>query len=290
MTKSKNEFLTVAAIVAAVGLLYVLGGGGITGAAVIGTTSDTGVFNDVGISVPDPQEELHIGQSVGNVNMRLDTGGQAWDVGVSVGNIYPSASFGIRDVTGNKVPFVITPTGKVGIGTTVPGAPLEINAHADYAENAGQILLKDPDNGQRGLTMGFEQESGINIDAFIQTMPETAETGGAYVTDLALQPNGGYVGVGTADPVFKLHIKGKDGEPTIPAVGIENQLGNSWIVGVQNAENRFVIQNVGKFPALDIDNTGAVNVPEGKLNPPCAGAWSQISTTTGAVIGYFWKC
>ena len=98
-------------------------------------------------------------------------------------------------------------TGNVGIGTTSPDVKLEVREHGDYAANTGQILLRDPNNSQRGLTLGFEQKVG-SIKGFIQTMPETVAAGGGYSTHLLLQPNGGNVGIGTAAPVYKLQTNG----------------------------------------------------------------------------------
>lgn len=96
----------------------------------------------VGIGTVNPEEELHIAQSVGNVAIRLGafhTGD--WLLVRSVGNDFPSGTFGIQRVGMQAPDFVINSLGKVGIGTKNPNGTLDVNGsifqrgkqlHADY--------------------------------------------------------------------------------------------------------------------------------------------------------------
>src|SRR3990167_3347813 len=87
--------------------------------------TDTATAN-VGIGTTTPDEELHVGQMVGNVVLRLgDFGTNDWDLIRSVGNdSIPSGSFAVK-MTGATNPAITINTignaGNIGIGTTDPG-------------------------------------------------------------------------------------------------------------------------------------------------------------------------
>src|SRR6476469_6825531 len=100
--------------------------------------------------------------------MRMEqnnTGGftaQTWDV---AGN---EANFFVRDVTsGSRLPLRIRPgaptssldiaaSGRVGLGTASPSAPLHLNSAAQAFTTVGQFLITDSADTNRQLRFGYD--------------------------------------------------------------------------------------------------------------------------------------
>jgi hypothetical protein len=93
----------------------------------------------------------------------------------------------------------ITDVGNVGIGVTAPQTTLQINPAA-----AGSLLIGTNKNagGYTNIEMGISAQS--NGYGYVQA----TKTSGSSYGSLALNPNGGNVGVGTSTPTSTLDVHG----------------------------------------------------------------------------------
>ena len=80
--------------------------------------------------------------------------------------------------------------GRVGINTASPIAQLHVNNSGEVNTPAGVVVIGSPDNGRLKLDFNTIQSS----------------YGPSSTLDLALQPEGGKVGINTASPYSPLHI------------------------------------------------------------------------------------
>ena len=119
-------------------------------------------------------------------------------IGVSENNSTCPDSAGEVVMTMNRDRFV-------GIGSAYPTAPLEIftGRNAD-TWSKGQSYFNVLHSANNGYGMSFAV-SASHGDGMIQTYHVSS---GNAQYDLRLQPSGGNVGVGTTNPVAKLHVNG----------------------------------------------------------------------------------
>jgi hypothetical protein len=91
--------------------------------------------------------------------------------------------------------------GNVGIGTTSPGGKLQISTDSEsYSEPSAPFTIKGVTDSNKILAMGFHTTGNVG---WIQSVQYGTET-----KPLALQPNGGNVGIGTTSPGAKLDVNG----------------------------------------------------------------------------------
>jgi hypothetical protein len=101
---------------------------------------------NVGIGTTAPEKHLHImGASDQEIALESsDSGGQQWTLQSSRGT--SAGRFEIIDRTANANRFTILSTGEVGIGTTAPGARLQVRSGDIYVETVSKgIIIRTPD-------------------------------------------------------------------------------------------------------------------------------------------------
>jgi hypothetical protein len=119
----------------------------------------------------------------------------------------------------------IDSSGNVGIGTsTIAGGRVHISGQTSDTDglglDQGQLLITDSDNNTTsGLMLGYRWQSGVAEYARIQAR------NAAGSTNLALQPGGGNVGIGTANPLSRLVVSNGSNE------GIEFTGGSTTVNG-----------------------------------------------------------
>jgi hypothetical protein len=112
-------------------------------------------------------------------------------------------SSSIKFGTGSGVPerMRITSAGNVGIGTSSPAVKLDVigalNVTSDSSE---QIVIKTLTDTNRQLLIGYSYSSNQGVIQAVQQ--------GVSYRNIALNPNGGNVGIGTSSPATKLTIQG----------------------------------------------------------------------------------
>lgn len=87
---------------------------------------------------------------------------------------------------------------RIGIGSTSPVAKLHVSADNAAVYDAGQILISGITSPQKRLSMGFDTTNDMS---FIQSL-----IAGDTYYNLALNPHGGNVGIGTTSPVSQLDL------------------------------------------------------------------------------------
>ena len=116
-------------------------------------------------------------------------------------------AFCIDGQSSNRLLTIIEPTGNVGIGTDSPLVKLDVRGSASAPATSGTAqtgsLRVSQTVGNGVLDMGFYTSS--NGTAWLQS---TNKSNLATNYDIALQPNGGKVGIGTASPNAPLEING----------------------------------------------------------------------------------
>ncbi len=116
----------------------------------------------------------------------------------------------LQNVAGTSVLNVDTTNARVGIGTSAPKLALEAKGDDSYAANAGAtasgvVRIVTPNN----VAIDFGAKGDVSpYPAWIQ-VHDSVNQATAY--PLALQPNGGNVGIGTTSPGAYLDITGATG-------------------------------------------------------------------------------
>lgn len=182
----------------------------------------------VGIGTQSPKEELHIGQTTGNVAIRLgDFNTGDWLLARSVGNNWPSGSFGIQRVDNPKPDLVVSYNGKVGIGIDIPEQRLQVEGSALI--NAGTPAGATAGLEVRGTRGTYGPSVRVNngsqwwdivswSDNSLKFVKGTGATftpltiaNNSFQDALVLAANG--VGIGTTDINFTLEVNGSAGKP-----------------------------------------------------------------------------
>lgn len=169
----------------------------------------------IGLRTATPVLDVHMNTS-DTPAIRFEqnnTGGftaQTWDVASN------EANFFVRDVTGgSRLPFRIRPgaptssidisaSGNVGIGTASPSFKMSLATDATGTDPI-MLELRGATNGNRHLVLGYETTANYGYIA--------AGEAGVGFKVLALNPNGGNVGIGTNAPTQLLSVNGTAGKP-----------------------------------------------------------------------------
>ena len=184
---------------------------------IFGETSDSGNYvfrgGNVGIGTASPGHSLHV-VSAGNGEIKAErTSGAAilTQAQASLGRFGTSTNHNLQFMTNSSGHMTITTAGRVGIGTTSPGRPLDVIA-------ATNILLElESTNAGGNSRMVFTTNSGSNwnlgalndgsfsifdaVGGANSFIIETGANGNTLVIDSQSR-----VGIGTAAPSSKLHI------------------------------------------------------------------------------------
>jgi len=169
----------------------------------IGTTTPSGKLTVTGTSgdarsvTIDNREIKFRGDGVAHFSIFGPDTGKSYLTIQNTGNNYLPGTAGTDLLT-------ITSTGNVGIGTTGPLAKLTVESARQATVSTANAAAKI---GGSDVYSYFGSLSGGSYATWIQSM----RTSDDAVFPLALNPNGGNVGIGTTSPQGKLHVTGSAG-------------------------------------------------------------------------------
>lgn len=162
---------------------------------------------NVGIGTASPNRLLHL-QSTGDTIMQItsaDGSGAFIDLGdvsdVDGGRIVYDSGSNLLFNTASTERVRIDSSGNVGIGTSSPSAYL----HTEGASNGTESYAKFSTGSAAG-----DQILTIKSSSSRNHMALQVNTGAGATDDLALNPDGGNVGIGTTSPNMKLNISHGD--------------------------------------------------------------------------------
>jgi hypothetical protein len=197
----------------------------------IGTTSPTVKFHVLG----NPNSKGVLGRMEGSSTLgaliQYDRGSSySWTAGIGGASAtagIPESYFGISETT-NTPRFVIAhTTGNVGIGTTSPAAGLQVAKGGTTIPTAGAstasaVFGNSTSDDNYGVAIGANS-SGVGYISSQRT------DGTATTYNLAIQPNGGNVGIGTDSPTtnYPLTLRSKSGDYT-KILDWGTDVGGSW--------------------------------------------------------------
>ncbi|MFA4815547.1 MAG: hypothetical protein WC653_05685, partial [Candidatus Gracilibacteria bacterium] len=172
----------------------------------------------------------------------------------------------IRTDSNTREALYISKTGKVGIGTTTPGAPLEVN-HSGVAD--GAYILKIQGTAVDG---GFKRKgNNLSFLAYESEISQFKVASGATqikfvgTTDVEMMriTNGGYVGIGTTSPSRTLEVAG-----IIKATNFEGD--GSGLTNVTASNATSLESQPGSYYLSRANHTGTQD-------------WNTVSTATNKV-------
>ena len=162
-----------------------------TGGAVVGAGSGDN-FSTNGVTMP------HYG-------LKFAAPSDAQDAGGIVS--FLSGYYGVRLFAGGAEVVRVNPSGNVGIGTTSPAFILDVRKDmtktGDIEGNSAQVSIGGATTAGKRMILGYDTNS--NGFGYIK-----AGNYGVAWTNIALQPDGGNVGIGTTSPQAKFHVFGGD--------------------------------------------------------------------------------
>jgi hypothetical protein len=245
--------------------------------APIASPSFTG---NVGIGTASPANPLHVTKEIAGYQAYFNNdNGSAQGLKVRV-KANDSGNFNILDLvsasTGSDVSVMtVRDDGNVGIGTSSPATPLQVNAssgatYPTLGTASGSLGLSV--NDLHGMYLGVDGSSG---NGWLQAMREDGD-GTPY--NMVLQPSGGRVGIGTSSPQALLDLKGSTdsyaGMAKIYLTDVNsNSASRNWsignggsaygnfTIGVSNAKNGDPQASGTHINPLVITSEGIVTMP-----------------------------
>ncbi|OGU80311.1 MAG: hypothetical protein A2W11_01345 [Ignavibacteria bacterium RBG_16_35_7] len=166
------------------------------------------------------------------------TTAQAQDIDATLGGNTSTEGFSVKDNGGNNL-FRVTGDGRVGVGTTSPGAGLELNNAGGY----GSALSLNNTGG------GTEWRITSWTDGNLRFV----KIPGSTFTAMQMEPINGWVGIGTT-PTCNLHLRH---DQFVPGGGLrleQSFTGSEWLLYTSQSVNdlRLFFNGVAKGEFDDV--------------------------------------
>src|SRR6185295_9874696 len=265
------------------GIIYSGGTPG-TGALVIAPWADavSGLRLDangnIGIGTATPQRRLQVGEDVNGL-------------GIDPSDVSPNAAYmRFGDNTGWKLHFArsrersgavlnsgqagilmtLKDDGNIGIGTTSPGARLQVTGGAimpaaGATEASGLLFPKDPGGGGGDAAwIRYYARTGAAEGGSLENTTFEIGTSNDPQDHIAFMPSGN-VGIGTSTPDSKLHVKVPASSTPIAAMSVDV---DSFGTGPNSQASFFFrVRDIGAGPSTPFFIRGDGNVGIGSVNP-----------------------
>jgi hypothetical protein len=169
------------------------------------------------------------------------TGGKAWEV-YSTNNsdgLYSGGKLAFVNSTDSVTTMTLTSGGNVGIGETVPNCKFDVVGASNASNTYGIITARNSSNG--GISFGASSTSYVWIQGNVF---------GAGVAPIALNANGGNVGIGTTTINDKLDVYGNIRTSVNTSYySVSNYLGINYYLGSSETVDNidFKINGGGTF-------------------------------------------
>ncbi|MHB8860387.1 MAG: tail fiber domain-containing protein, partial [Minisyncoccota bacterium] len=179
--------------------------------------------------------------------------------------------------------MIIKESGNVGIGTTNPLFKLQVAGDVTYPSDVttggAQLSLSGATTPTKRINIGYDTSAATtNGFGFI-----AAGNQGVVWTNLALQPNGGNVGIGTTNPALKLTVAGDIRIGASTGLGCVQNFDGTGLVGTCSSDQRLktVIGNVGNV----LDKFSQLQLVTFKWNATAASVYQDnpVAVNTGFI-------
>jgi hypothetical protein len=197
-----------------------------TGRLFIDSAGLVGVNQASPSSALDVNGEIRIYPASGDVNLRFGSGG------VEKGRIAVNSSSNCIIETAGTERLRITSAGLVGIGTSSPGAKLDVSGDAIFNGGGTQFPIQFANaftpNVQRAdifFSANATSNNALRVGTIASnggvTLQGTRQSDSSQKVNLVLNPDGGSVGIGTTSPGYLLHLTG-----STPSVAVQDSGAN----------------------------------------------------------------
>ena len=250
-----------------------------SGRLIIDSSGNATFAGNVGIGAAASDGNLHVRKTgvntgITNVLMNANFADGSNGTGLSIGyrTDETTAVIAARTATGNIAFYSydagwsesmrIKNNGNVGIGVTLPSQKLQVDGGATGLNQGIPATSGTTQNGILRLTSGSAVygetfDFGMNVGPTYAWIQATNKGSLAVNYNLALNPNGGNVGIGTNSPDYKLDIEG-----TSPRIRVKETSSNTsaTMVEVENSDGRGAMLGIGGSGRTDIlANRGYIN-------------------------------
>ena len=250
-----------------------------SGRLIIDSSGNATFTGNVGIGAAASDGNLHVRKTgvntgITNVLMNANFADGSNGTGLSIGyrTDETTAVIAARTATGNIAFYSydagwsesmrIKNNGNVGIGVTSPSQKLQVDGGATGLNQGIPATSGTTQNGILRLTSGSAVygetfDFGMNVGPTYAWIQATNKGSLAVNYNLALNPNGGNVGIGTNSPDYKLDIEG-----TSPRIRVKETSSNTsaTMVEVENSDGRGAMLGIGGSGRTDIlANRGYIN-------------------------------